>query len=711
MQSITNGQSVSTPVEIQGSTSLKSGQILFGKVNKIFPNQTAEVQIGQQKMIAHLDVPLQVGERYWLQVQPNEGQPVLKVLDSPNVNFSNVKGAAAQLLVHLGVQSEPESAKLAEFLLRNQFPVTKEIFSSALQWVKAADTIESGLSVIKTIFTQQLPFVKDVFFALAEQAKNEPFHKLLSGLQQQLTANGTDTKTVEQLKGVLESLHITKQDQLQQTGLQRLIATWLDSRSTPELKSGAFSLLQKTGFVPKGISETDFFKRTVAESVIMPETLKTSIANKLQQGLQLLANAANGTLGQTGNIESSLTKLWGGADIGMTASSVSGDEMQQKGISIDNRSGLNFRLLERAFGSVPSEMKTGAFTMLQTAGSQRVNGETERVSESLKSTKADTLQVGMQQMVQQKPLFTEEIINHTYRLLERAFAEVSVSGKMTAVNPEVDEILIQLNKNIGQDVETKGKVGDFLLQAFKQAPETPLAINPEKIVLSHLIDEGFQSNDFTNGTAVAQQLKEWTKMLGLQLEHVLANLSGGGSEALTEDLETLKPLLLKLLNEQHPSAVKDMAEQILNRLTAQQVLSQDNGPMQNLLLTLPLNLGSSQTDLTLQWSGRKTKDGKIDPDYCRILFYLELENLDETVIDMQIQNRVIKVTVINEQNETIEAAASNYLDVLKDKLQVMDYKLSGVLFQNTARAKNVGSKQKSLPFSETGTYSGVDIRI
>lgn len=102
-----------------------------------------------------------------------------------------------------------------------------------------------------------------------------------------------------------------------------------------------------------------------------------------------------------------------------------------------------------------------------------------------------------------------------------------------------------------------------------------------------------------------------------------------------KDLETLKPLLLKLLNEQIPASIKEMAEQVLNRITAQQILSQENGPIQNLLLTLPINLGSTQTDLTLQWSGRKTKDGKIDPDYCRVLFYLELERLKETVIDMQ----------------------------------------------------------------------------
>ena len=58
MQSTTSGQPVSSPIEIQGTASLKNGQILFGKVNKVFPNQTAEVQIGHQKMIAALDIPL-----------------------------------------------------------------------------------------------------------------------------------------------------------------------------------------------------------------------------------------------------------------------------------------------------------------------------------------------------------------------------------------------------------------------------------------------------------------------------------------------------------------------------------------------------------------------------------------------------------------------------------------------------------------------------
>jgi hypothetical protein len=98
MQSITSGQTVSSPVEMHGTASLKNGQILFGKVNKVSPNQTAEVQIGHQKMIATLDIPLRTGERYWFQVQqPNEGKVVLKALDPLNLNYSSLKGTACTI--------------------------------------------------------------------------------------------------------------------------------------------------------------------------------------------------------------------------------------------------------------------------------------------------------------------------------------------------------------------------------------------------------------------------------------------------------------------------------------------------------------------------------------------------------------------------------------------------------------------------------------
>ncbi len=639
VQSITSSQPVASPIEIKGTASLQNGQILFGKVNKVFLNQTAEVEVGHQKMVATLDIPLRTGVKYWFQVQqPIEGCVVLKVLDSPNLNVSGIKGTVAQLIAHLGIKPEPAATKLAEYLLTNRLPITKETFQSALQWLKAADAAEVGLPVIKTMFIQQLPFVKGVFDALFTQSKGEPFHKLLSGFRQQLQDGGAVTRTASKLMEVLDSLHVAKQNQFQQIGLQKLVTTWLNSDSTPEMKSGAFSLLQKTGFVPKGLTESIFLESLMDGAEVRSGIPKNSAIDKLHQGLQLLSAAKGGAFAQVEEIEMAINRIFNSHDHEKAKLPIDIHSMQRKNISAEKLTPLAFHLLQNAFAE--------------------------------------------------------------------AIATKAVGGKI-----EVNDLIGYLNMDTEQVAESKGKAAELLFRSLNKPLEAQYARNNEKLVLSHALEADFHTIDFTNGPSVAHQLKEMTKILGLQLEHALINLPGDNMEDFPNDLETLKPLLLKLLNEQIPAAIKEMAEQILNRITAQQILSQENGPIQNLLLTLPLNLGTTQTDLTLQWSGRKTKEGNIDPDYCRVLFYLELERLEETVIDMQVQNRIIKVTVINGHGAALEEVAGQYLDILRENLGKMDYRLSGVSFVNPVYEKERDLRGRPIPFTEAGSYSGVDIRI
>lgn len=639
VQSITGGQPLPSPIEIKGTASWKNGQILFGKVNKVLPNRTAEVQIGHQKMIATLDIPLRTGERHWFKVQhPIEGGLVLKALNAPDLNDSGIKGTAAKLIAHLGITPDPSATKLAEYLLTNRLPITKETFQPAMQWLKAAGAADVGLPVIKTMFIQQLPFVKDVFEALFTQFKGEPFHRLLSGFKQKLEDGGAVTGTAVKLMEVLDSLHVAKQDQFQQIGLQKLVTTWLDSDSTPEMKSGAFSLLQKTGFIPKGMTESVFLENLIDGAEARTGIAKHSAVDKLHQGLQLLSEAKSGAFAKVEEIDTAINRILNGHEQVGAKLTINIHTMPRKNIPAEKLSSLAFHLLQGSF--------------------------------------------------------------------IEATAKKAVGEKM-----EVNDLIGYLNKDTDQIAGAKGKAAELLFQALNRLPEAQYAKINEKLVLSHVLEAEFQTIDFTDGPSVAHQLKEMTKILGLQLEHALINLSGVDMEEFPKDLETLKPLLLKLLNEQISASTKEMAEQILNRITAQQILSQENGPIQHLLLTLPLNLGSAQTDLTLQWSGRKTKDGKIDPDYCRVLFYLELERLKETVIDMQVQNRIIKVTVANGNGAVLEEAAGQYLDILRENLEKMDYRLSGVSFIHPVNEKERDHGVKPVPFSVAGSYSGVDIRI
>ena len=75
------------------------------------------------------------------------------------------------------------------------------------------------------------------------------------------------------------------------------------------------------------------------------------------------------------------------------------------------------------------------------------------------------------------------------------------------------------------------------------------------------------------------------------------------------------------------------------------------------------------------------ENGKIDPDFARILFYLDLHSLEKTIIDMQVQNRIVTVTVFN-ADPALQTLGNMMGDKLKQGLESTGYKLSGVFFKN-----------------------------
>ncbi len=50
-------------------TAMKEGQLFHGKINQLFPEEMAEIQISSQKLHAKLEVPLKAGDSYYFQVK------------------------------------------------------------------------------------------------------------------------------------------------------------------------------------------------------------------------------------------------------------------------------------------------------------------------------------------------------------------------------------------------------------------------------------------------------------------------------------------------------------------------------------------------------------------------------------------------------------------------------------------------------------------
>ena len=169
-------------------------------------------------------------------------------------------------------------------------------------------------------------------------------------------------------------------------------------------------------------------------------------------------------------------------------------------------------------------------------------------------------------------------------------------------------------------------------------------------------------------------------------------------------------MLLQLTAEYTPIQLKNQAEAILTRLTAFQLLSQETGPLQNVFMQIPIPFADLNNDLTLQWTGRKQEDGMIDPAYCRIVFYLDLSYLKETVIDMNIQNRIISLKIWTEAEQEANRIAFSLLPMLKENLKAKGYHLTTVKIEDFSQRRSVNSDLDKPYYPHPG-YSGVDYRI
>lgn len=215
----------------------------------------------------------------------------------------------------------------------------------------------------------------------------------------------------------------------------------------------------------------------------------------------------------------------------------------------------------------------------------------------------------------------------------------------------------------------------------------------------HTVQANIDSNQ------IQQAMKSVLRSLGLNYE---ANLSSSKTSQIDNVTQALKPQLMNLINDiQISLPVRESAELLLARINGMQLLSTDNGYQHQIVMQVPLDFLGKRMDATMHWNGRMKEDGKIDSDFARVLFYLQMSSIKETVIDMQVQNRIVSLTVFN-HNTNLQPLASRLKDLLAVGLEEKGYQLSGVHLKTFEQQNNTVKKEKD---SNDTPRSGVDIRI
>ena len=155
------------PLSLQSKMAFQPGQILNGKIIKLFPNGIASLQVGSQKIVAQLEASLDVKHRYWFQVQPGDGKVKLKVIGTvPESRLPQDGTSITGLMNQLSISTKDVKEETLRFFIKEQLPINQEMIHKSAEVLKDVSSLKEGHEAIKLILERQLPLTKETFRAI-----------------------------------------------------------------------------------------------------------------------------------------------------------------------------------------------------------------------------------------------------------------------------------------------------------------------------------------------------------------------------------------------------------------------------------------------------------------------------------------------------------------------------------------------------------------
>lgn len=225
-------------------------------------------------------------------------------------------------------------------------------------------------------------------------------------------------------------------------------------------------------------------------------------------------------------------------------------------------------------------------------------------------------------------------------------------------------------------------------------------------------------------------IKRLFQALGIQHEHHLGKmLMGARGEALPlppgaepqvpPAVETLKGLLLQAaVADDLPPAVKEAAQQAIHHITGQQLLltADRQSPFTHLTLFVPFQNPDGSRSGAVHIQTRKGAKGELDMDNCRLLFDLKLHTLGDTLVDVQIVNRIVSLQIRNDFPE-LAALLDKDKGEIAESLNKLGYQFISLKcdpFPTITAPSRTSSKtaiDRTTEWYENGIHKGVDYRV
>src|SRR5690625_4257549 len=524
---------------------LRDDNIVTGKITKIYPNNQAEIQMGNHKIMAKVLTPLTIGERYFFQVQQTDQYVQLKVIG--NALQSNQTENVTNLLQRLGLKVSKQSIQFVQSLINEKIPFNQTQITEAIRLLEGFTNSNSSIvqQILQYIIANKLPLTESVFQSLQVFQQNTVsgmMQEVITQLQQMSSLTNTQANILQSLQQLIQNVPSGTLEQMFST---------LSSKQQQTL----FNLMQRTGLMPQNYTFNEW-------------------NNQLQQLL---------TQGQ--------------------------NQLNTNQISIQ----IPEQILQSLFQLVSNrhEIQSVIQTMINTfyplGASQTLNGTQFTVFRN----------VIQQQLFPLVPEHTQQQLQTIFQSTDQPTVQLHSFLSLLSQQSTV-EVLQSLSAMFNNESSLLNTNHEQFLSYIRQYVSTV-----------GLADEFNLSNQFKSN------LQQIAQTLQLPTDH---------------QAQSIKSMLLQIIQQGSQLGASDKDQQLVHFINGMQLQSIQESPhLLQALLQIPGEKFGSYGDMAMQFEGQKTEEGKLNPDFCRILFVLDLANIRETIIDMQVQKRMISMTIFNDR--------------------------------------------------------------
>ncbi|MDX8046921.1 hypothetical protein SH601_13085 [Gracilibacillus sp. S3-1-1] len=679
VHSFTNMLRTGNSNKTSDANSLRPGQMLRGQVLEIYPNQRAAIQLGGAQVVAQLETALSAKENYLFQVTSvGDVIHLKKVTES----FTQPNRAAEQMMQQLGLQNNRPLTSFVQQLVHKQIPFTHNEVHSLATLLDKFGYNQTNRDVLMSMLTRNMPLTTATFtsmaafqsFSLGEQINQlEQLLRLNNALQEQLSIFGKNDNV--QSRSMVQQFVLNNHVQLEQL-FTRLLPEQvsqleqLGNRPLTPTQSSTFAqslhqlLSQQLPFQIEESSAFESFVSRLNQLVAQGKettTLKENVTN------QTFFNKMMVTLPKS---DQTLIQQW----IEQSSSNARTD-------------GQVLTILQRlnALQVPQSDQNMLRALLLHVNGtnpsSLPISDQFSHMMKHFIQTSGIKDEAQLASMAQSKSQTT----NTVSTLLQSIMVEMSASDRQVvrqwlgnaqpspAENQQIIKFIQRLNVS-------EGKVTDQQTIRHLQQLLTTVDQTATKEQLLNIMRQAIQQDTLIQGREVEQSLKQ----------NLLA------------------------VSQQHPEVATQQIQRLIQAFTGLQLNMVPNNDqvISQQVYHIPGERFGLANDIQMQFEGKRRQGSEeIDPDFCKVLFHLDLQTLGETMIAMSIQKRIVYISVYNDHKD-LKQVMDNFTPILKEKMSTLDFHLSSVTHKLiSGEAKNDGRVKSANSSLDLVKNEGIDYRI